>query len=127
MIFRYTEVKDLDEIKRQLETPSFRRKAKFAWWVKYFAFFLVTLPSLCVFISPYIILSRSYNHIALVVIPPLAFVLALFVGFKVSDPYKCTACGRGSVRAVNPPFYCRSCGMTFLFHRLGKWHYKKGL
>lgn len=126
MIFKKEQV-NIKETQALISNKSYRRAAQVKWWLRYYSCFLIIFITFFIAFSPYAILKQYYNHVALIAIPPLAIIIAVIAGFKVSDPYHCTACGRNTVHAMSIPFYCRSCGMSFIFHRLSKWYFQKRL
>ena len=117
--------REVGGVKQRIETDrAFRRAAYLKYWFRYFGFILSTIVLLFITMSPYAYFSNHYNHVLLIALPPLAFVLSIFVAFKIVNPKKCMACGNTDV-IHTPPIYCRNCGMTYLFRRLGKWIYNK--
>jgi predicted RNA-binding Zn-ribbon protein involved in translation (DUF1610 family) len=126
VIFKKEQI-SIKEAQALITSKSYRRAAQVKWWLRYFSCFLIMFIIFIIAFSPYVILKEHYNHVALIAIPPLAIIFAVISGVKVSDPYHCTACGRNTVHAMRIPFYCRSCGMSFIFHRLSKWYYQKRL
>ena len=116
---------ELEKVKDKIESDrGFRRSAYWKYWGRYLWFVIVCLIALFFTMLPYAYLSSQFNHVLLIALPPLALVVSLYVSFRIVDPSKCMACGNKNV-IHSPPIYCRTCGMTYLFHRLGRWSYNK--
>jgi hypothetical protein len=102
----------------------FRIKAYFKWWGKYIAFFAIFILLFGVGLLGSQALNNQYNHILLVALSPLSLCIALYISYKIANPFKCTACGSESVRTIRPPFYCEFCGMSYFIKCLSNMMYQ---
>lgn len=112
--------KVLEQAREKVGDPEFDRAARRRYWVEFWGRLLFGTAIGALAIVSYVFIRVVSEPVALAV-TVLSLMFSVYLLFL--RPQTCGAC-RG-VFINRFPIYCLQCGETYLFHKAGRWLFKK--